>query len=200
VSAHTTTGMADFELGQDAVVYLREFLGEGNSLSARLLDLPLERGLVRTYLPQSLNPGDLKNFTLGGLARRKDTAPKLLETISRYLAAAPKSRLAVFEDALARNSDPFLRSARQRFVSYEGEIYYVVSANRADKSTIIETTRRARSFRFVCVLTESDEIDPTSLFQGQRIPRTVLDELGRKTHMIIVSAFDGEADIYWQRR
>jgi hypothetical protein len=191
-------GMNDFQLNESAATYLRSQLSNGHSLSARLLKLPLEQGIWRTFLPAGTTVQQLHRFNVGGVTKRAYTEEILVRITHQYLSSGPKSRIVVFEDALARRDDPFLKSLTIRFITHENEIYYLLTPQDADEHAITAVIRRSRSHFFTCVLTETDE-DSVTFHQGQQIARRTLDVFARNAVIVVVSAYDGEADIFWER-
>src|SRR4051794_2879399 len=105
------------QLGSEAIEYIEGAFSEGRSLSKYLLDLPLEKGTVTTWVDSRTDPVALTHFKTGGIitgeARRKASL-MLARFVSNYLAQTD-TRYGIFEHALATEGDPFLLTKKLNY-------------------------------------------------------------------------------------
>jgi hypothetical protein len=187
-----------FEPGADALTYIRSQLRQGNQLAQYLLRyVPLEEGTVFVVLPDTASSQMVGNLETGGIARRSDTEPLLIESIQRYLQHP--GRLALFEDKVASRGDPFLESSKATFVTCGPEIYHFLTASQAqDPKKIQRTIRLARSYMFIGILFTLP--GGFSAFRtGGDIPTSLLETAAQNVDYLFIGAYDGEAELTWAR-
>ena len=89
-----------FEFGKEAITYIYSCLWEGKILSNYLLQLPLDKGRVISFLPNNVNRQSINDFQVGGIVSASQTESKISSFIEKYLQM-DKNRIAIFEDAVA---------------------------------------------------------------------------------------------------
>jgi hypothetical protein len=188
--------LKEYRLGPGALDYIRATLADGKTLSKLLLELPLEDGQVVTYLPSGVRATARHHYNVGGVAKRSQTEPYVLNVITAFLQGPP-NRVAVFEDALARPSDPVLRSTKVPFVYYDGDVYYFLTSERATPDLISNAVRTATSYRFVCML--SDAAEEHNAKPGTEVSLESLKAIAHAAQLILVSAYDGESVVIWTK-
>jgi hypothetical protein len=57
--------LARYDLGRTAAGYFRSEFEKGKGLARELLDFPIERGTITTYLPPGITPDRLTDFESG---------------------------------------------------------------------------------------------------------------------------------------
>lgn len=179
-----------------AIAYIRACLEQGNTLAKHLLDLPLDQGQVIAPLPNAVSETAYSQFTVGGVTTRNVTEPVLANFIATYLQGMA-GRYAVFEDALARPGDSILASSQAPFVTFDSEVYYLLSNQQIDPNQIIATIRRATSHLFIGVLTSLNA--ETELRPRQSITANLLATIAQHTEHILIGAYDSEGVLIWSR-
>ena len=213
-----------FEFGDEALDYVRSCLASGKTLSAHLLQLPLDTGRVWAYLPENVAPEAARSFRMGGVIPIDQdaeveifsdgklaatlipvrthplgvrTEQVLLQFISSYLSESGE-RYVVFEHALAHPTDPFIQTGTSKFFSYGPEVYHFLSSQDVNLAQIHDTVRSASSYLFIASLTSlpvKQDIQPR-----QEVSLDTLKTLSNNTVHIIVGAYDGEGELIWSKR
>jgi len=186
------------DLPKEAISCICSCLSRGNHLSSLLLNLPLQQGRVRTFLPSQVAQERLLKFNVGGLAKRNETEPHLRDIVAEHLRK-PDSPIAIFEDNLAKPGDPVLRTISMPFFTYNDEIYYFLTTRQTTDKLITAAIRRAQSYVFICALTTCGTDDILTFEHGRQITYSNLDALARNATSIVVGAYDGEAYVFWSR-
>ena len=191
------------QLGMTALDYLRLCLSAGQTLIARQLDLPLDRGSVWAFLPDELptgvelNPEHSLSTSIPDYRGKTDADVRLSDFISEYLRGA--GTYAVFQNVLVSPGDPWL-SRQDHFFTYGPEIYHYLDSGDSDSGLMLDVLRRGyaansrlNSGVLVCA-PEMPEIMPE-----QVITRDMIDMLAAGVDHIIVEAFDGDREIIWSK-
>jgi hypothetical protein len=208
-------------LGSDAIAYMRECLAQGHTLAKSLLVMPdLEYGTILAPVPPNTKEDSIGNYRHGPLLpepaindhvqysseqggeTRIVLAPNtnyVLEQIIRNYFKQNKHAVCIFEDALARASDPYLKSLRIKRLTHKEEVYYVLLSS--DRST--DAVRRAIYQAanphpgLICVVTTIMDVD-FSLRRGQ-ITKDGLTKIAHKAVKIILGAYHGEGYLIWEK-
>jgi hypothetical protein len=189
---------------------MRDGLVAGKTLSRHLLArIDLAGGRVFTALPLRVAASELKHFdeSLVGLAFHDPVfrprpgvlptptmVPDLVERIRAFLAGGP-DRLCVVENPLARATHPWLAGVAGRLLTLGPEVYHALDRSTADP-TVVETAIRAASSiepPDVGILTRGRLAGPDS---GTTTTAELRDLAGRAT-TVFMTAYDGEAFLYW---
>ncbi len=200
-------------LRDSAAGYLRDQLAQGNTLSRALLACDLSAGELWTYAPGTTDDERLHRLDAGGLtaptARRPVTAsgpimvpvenlgmPAVSGLVATYLGRRPAAHCVV-EDATRKRGDPITipdLGDTQRF--FADEVYYVLTGNDADKTTIERVFRIATSYVFLAALASlSDRAD----LEARELSAEALRAVGDATDVIIASAYDREGFVIWAK-
>jgi hypothetical protein len=113
-----------------------------------------------------------------------------------------KQSICVFEESMARPSDPCMKTAKQtQWRTFENEIYYLLTWENAEISQISRALKDAASVYpgFIGVIAEVSEIEQAALKQ-RKITADSLARLAGATDRIIVGAYDGEGYLVWAKR
>jgi hypothetical protein len=191
--------LKEVELGEEAIKYIRHVLSQGGMLSNHLLDLPLQRGQVRTWLPTNVDPASLTAFEMGGVITgemKKEVELKFADLVSKYLSESG-TRYALFEHALARASDPFLLSVGAKFLICQSQVYFFLTSGDQDVREVLNTAKTASTYLFTGVLANLP--DTLEIRNHQEVTEEVLRTVVDKTEYFIVGAFDGEGYLTWSR-
>lgn len=212
---------AELHLGPEAVSYIRDCLANGKTLARYLLQRPdLESGTVTTFLPSDVGKEAATQFKWGGKLRRDpatfvyrtepdgsrtrwepvpNTDPWLVSIIQAFLRAA-EDRVCIFENALARPSDPVLSRSESRVLVFDNEVYHFLSA--ADwASTIIAQAIREAGCPYPPLIgamaSAADEAGFSG--EGRQISSAQLKVLAERTEKIVIGAYDGEGYLIWSK-
>ena len=199
------------------IPYITECLNSGNTLSKFILQsINLYRGSVHTFLPEYGNVKNIYNFEYGGIITerkpsiqdkkgegnaiwiRVDTiVGPIIDLIESYLAK--KDNVCVFDDALSKTSDHFLKHQESFFKIFEAEIYHILFSG-ANAKQIINAIDNVKSLwpPLIGVLTRYSASHINSLkCKNETITSEQLLALAMNTSKIIVSAYDGEGYLIW---
>jgi len=204
-------------LGADALDYVKDCLREGLTLAHHILSRDLDHGYVRTFLPaEPVTQGTIADYRTGGKFPPSPesewrTVPggvmvpivgadsALVDLIRTFLTQSSE-RLCVFEDALAKPSDPCM-SASTSYMVFGDEVYHIVTAEYGDSSQIREKLVEAKSIPiFIGLMTSWGPDCPRTFTTGQSFSPTCLEQLAQRAETIIVGAYDGESYIVWEQR
>jgi len=197
-------------LDSRALDYLREYLDEGGQLSRVLASLPLETGRVWSYLHPTVAPDTAYQFTSGGItppgpiregvqAITTPSRPDIVWLADNFLRSRPDA-LLICEDASATPTDPYIQADREsHFLFYDEEVYRIVSPGIRHQALRERTIRRARSYRFLAILTTGDGTINHLVNRSQLTPAQ-LATLVRHTERIIIGAYDYEGYLIWESR
>jgi len=189
--------LTEVDLGEEAIAFLRSRLLQGNTLSASLLQMPLESGRIVALLPANTDPGAARRFDVGGVTRRIEAVQHLAGLVSDYLGREG-FRITVLEDALARPSDPFLTSTGAPFFVYREEVYYWFdNKSPCDEVRIVDYLKRwsARANAGIVARLRCD----VDIKTGHSVTHEVLESFARHCDMLLVNAYDGESSLVWRR-
>src|SRR5688572_11870673 len=137
-----------FQLGADAIAFMRECLAQGHTLAKFLMLRPdLDNGTIYAPVPATITPDVIKNFRHGplfSLPTRNEhvdytddlgrsirvvpvpTTNHILKQLIRNYLRQNNRKVCVFEDSLAMASDPYLKNLGVRMLTLEEEVYYVL--------------------------------------------------------------------------
>jgi hypothetical protein len=181
--------------------YMEKCLISGNNLSRMTYErIKLEIGETYAALPLGIDLSKLTSFAHGGICPLSESQDVLVKEIKHYLS--DPSKIAIFEDALRRKSDPTIQRNKHNLnLVADGEAiyYYLTNSDVADDAKISRTLKQASgasAITFVGLLSEvrhSTAIEWIHAFHGAFDP--VIDGIGA----ILVGAFDGESFLLWKR-
>lgn len=209
-----------FDLGPEAIEYVREHLTYGSTLGKYLLsEKNLDKSTVITFLPQDVDVDQVSQFKAGGkvnplhpevhyfvtedgsrfrMELKGNSFSHLAAVLAQFLRGNA-NRLCVIEEPLMRPGDPgFPDGGRSIVKTLNDEIYYLLSGfGNIDKRAIQDVVGKAdRGFHFVCAMTSVPDGD-MDLWRGRQITPKTLQKLARGTESIVVGAYDGEGYLIW---
>jgi hypothetical protein len=213
-----TTAYREFNLGDEGIKYIRKCLINGKTLANYLIrTCNLERGKLITFLPTDTNEEAVKQFTTGGKLKEEGLKEEIIKPEGSKLTKVPTpntdlwlvsiirsflttdvKRLCIFENALAKPSDPWLSSKKMPVFTFHEEVYHFLLGTDAENEKIGETIRIATSHLFIGVMTSVPQETGFSLGGGE-ITSQELIGFAEKTEKIIVGAYDGEGYLIWRR-
>jgi len=187
--------LSEFELGDEALRYIRSELAHGRGLARHLLGLPLEQGRVVTYLPSTVVAEDLLDFGSGGVAGGEENV-RLAELIVGYLRGRKTGiPVCVFEH-YAHRGDPWKKDLRYFVV--DEEVFLLVHRDTRTEE-IAKTAQKAHLYPSIGIL--------STLPQDQSLPEDrseqdlrLLQGLSERTDHVMIGAYDAEAWLVWSRR
>jgi hypothetical protein len=205
---------------QGGFEFLKSALTTGDYLAESLETLPLDQGLLYTFLPDSVDPSklDLRHGGLGQLQYDEDLQAPVDALIFRFLADS-SANVAIIEAAsVERNKLPdwlatapagfkyfTLNRTRRRAQSPETKeeipligIYGFLGKDQATPEYIRNFIDEAFPFQKVGVLTSIPK--DISLTSGQEITPEWLKRIAPKTQHIFVTAYDGSGWVVWSHK
>lgn len=208
------TNISKHDLDSRAIDWIKELLSVNTSLSNILLkSLPFNSGRVWTYGPNDVDTNDLYKFSSGGIIKNNEHRAQNIykggdryvvegkcdctELISLYIKGLFDDegiKLCVFEDIMARPSDPDVegRLSGSALVS-DHEVYHVVRAGNFDLKKIqMIVTAVNVSWHFLCVGFK-DYVDLKEA--GLKEISNIIGDLA----VLIVGAYDGESFVVWEK-
>lgn len=189
--------LRQYELGSQAIDYIKSQLSVGHTLGRSLLDLPLDSGRVAAFLPTGTEPESLYAFQWGGVATATDGVwENMASFVSTYLRGGV-GRYAVFEGF--RPADRMLTASGRQYFSFgPDEIYYFASSAGADSPKVEVAADAGRSYPYIGVLTSIPEDSP-DIRSGSDICEELLKELAARAQHLLIGAYDDEAPLVWTR-
>ncbi len=188
--------------------YILECLEYGHSLSRHLRRRrqDLKEGRVITRLPLGANTGELDKFEWGGkyplaaeAKRLPSTRDDLVSLVGDFLRRK-EGGVCVFENYLARRTDPVLSRARSRVLFYGDEVYHVLAEEDAKPELIKATIAEAETLPiFIGALSILPQ--DSRIYSAQReLAGEELRSLADRAEKFIVGAYDGEGYLIWESR
>ncbi len=202
--------LVEIPLGKEAIEYITERLANGKSLARHVLQhVDLDRGSVRTLLPDYVSDAAARNLKAGGVLRRdaKDThyvkgyRVELVPTLEKELASTIRDslgqRLWVVEEGLGKASDPWVQSCPGRLLR-NGEDVYELLDSTSPKEHVARAVGTANRpypalLAFAISPSEPGQLDPIT----DEVDSEWFELAVNHLHQIVVGAYDGEAFIYW---
>jgi hypothetical protein len=213
-----TSEWQSVELGAQGLAYIRNRLELGKTFARYLLDNDLSSARILTMLPRSVSPRAALNLETGILAAppseshipfvdktgrkgrlvpKPNMDPALIDLVRNYLSVGNR-RVMIFEDALARPTDPWFLKSPGHFLSFDNEILHIVAEEDAmNEQAIGDTIKRSRSWLFIGAMTSF----PERLRVADRVTKiddSLLRALAKSSKGIVVGAYDGEGFVVWE--
>lgn len=185
------------EFGSEALGYLKDRLAHGRQLAKELLHLPLEGGLLFTYLPEGVDREAAGRFEAAGpgAGSEMEIEQHIADFASAYLEPSPKA-CAVFEHALANPTDAFLSAQSGDVVFFHNtDVYYLATR---DGPPVLQALRRAKT-AYLCVGALTAVAGVPAIRNRLHVSGEAIAALARNTNYILVSAYDLEGYLIWSR-
>ena len=202
-----TVPYIEFRLGIEAIDYIRTSLADGKTLSRLILNVHnLDEGEVTTYLPKDVNSTTMLQFRVGGKVAVHPGPPKMVSETNIWLASEIRSflnrdnhRIVVFENALAKPDDPWLRTRNAQAFFYEDDVYHFLTRKDAETDKVEKAIRDATSHLFIGAMSS---MTPQTPFpeQSRRATRDQIKTIAGRTERIVVGAYDYEGYIIWTQK
>jgi len=187
----------EHDLGTAGLTYLRQCLDGGKVLSHLLLrDVDLSAGSTTTYLPAGLDVADLHDFSQGGKASLGRTRRWVTGALAKSLSAIGPSGLVLLEHDLAMAGDPWLKRRGLRWAAFRDDVYFVCAFT--DSRADINETLSHMAAQVVrgAAARVPRELLPGS---GNVLAPRLIEAVAKETRLIVVSAFDGEGYVLWNK-
>ncbi len=212
--------LEEITLGQEAIDYVTEALRDGGELSAMLeKTLRLEAGSVMTYLPAGTARSSIKEFRSSGIlassaavvrtvAERHTPArispilnldrSSLASIVTDHLRSAP-SALCLFENRLAKPSDPWLRHSKLHNLFLGISVcHYLTSTDSSDTDLVRLTISKSRSIRPPLLGLLTRLADGAATGQTAGVDGNDIKAIVSHIEKLVVGAYDGEGFIVWR--
>ena len=176
-----------------ARTYMKSCLEDGHRLSRQLLkDHDFDRGEIVVILPKSTRNVSKRKPSLGGLANNQQSTAVLAQFLRFCLKLGC---LCLFENQLARKSDPFLRKCHSKVRFLNEQVYHIMEPSQEDLE-VVRTIREANnSIGLVGSIGFSAFRHTKKRVEG--ITASEISNLSKNTISVIVGAFDGESYMLW---
>lgn len=93
--------------------------------------LDLTSGTVTTDVPAELSRDAIQNLDWGGVGASDPSRSKHTQMICEHLGSAPGA-VAIFEDQLAKSTDPILRECPTKILTVDDEVYHLLDFRHAN--------------------------------------------------------------------
>ena len=201
----------EIHFGSEAIAYVRNRLEQSKALGHYLLgNLDLDKGHVITCLPQTVGEDVAKKFQHGvfplvpgserhvtapdGTTWRMTPKPNMnfwLTSVMKTFLKAGDNRACIFEDAVARPTDPYLERVVTRRFSVSDTVYhYLLSDDAEQDEKIDQTIKQASSWLFIGVLAAL----PSDFWEAPDLLTIVSG-----AQKIVIGAYDGESYLIWEK-
>jgi hypothetical protein len=212
-------GYREICLGEEGIEYIKTCLSGGKTLANLLLQaVDSAAGKIITFLPSDISEETANQFTSGGKLK-EDLTPKkemiksdeskltivrtantdfwLRSNIHLFLTSKDRP-LCIFEDDLAKPTDPWLSSEKMQIFTLDDEVYHFLLSVDAEDEKIDQAIGKASSYLFVGVMTS---VPHETAFPRRRQVITLEDlrTFSERTEKIVVGAYDGEGYLIWSK-
>ena len=179
--------------------HLESSLSQGKALSRLVLkSIDLANGQVFAFLPPAAPDEAIRHTDTGGLLKASVSEDAAVLTVVDHLRKL-KSAILIAEHALARCSDPHITAKPAKWFCYQDQVYYWIADSSVNADGVHQVLRNGRSWLntgFVCSVGSLSEAEA-----GLANPTPkLLADLAQGVALILVSAYDGEGYIFWQKR
>jgi hypothetical protein len=108
-------------------------------------------------------------------------------------------QLCIFEDVILRMRDPYLMKVKTPYWSHKDKVYHYILGNNI-KSGLVENVLREASRNYITLGAVTSFNEANDLFNGKRnLQKNDLYEFAKRVQKIIVSAYDGEGYLIWEK-
>lgn len=199
-----------------ALSYAKGRLEQGKTFASLLLEtIDFQRGDLSAQVPDGYSPQQTVEFerahlvregiprritvgNLSGIAFPVPTADKDLTMSVCKMLETPES-YGLLENSLAIPQDAWLKTAKSRIVTYESDVYHLLTHDERNEASVEQAIREAYHFpTFIGAVGRAEEI--SRRYSSMRMVVT-LDELrmfAQSVKLLFVSAYDGEGYLCWR--
>jgi hypothetical protein len=202
--------------------YIKKCLLSGHTLSKTIIEnISLENSWTSTWFPTDGNEENLYNFKYGGIIPEppksewhksigkegnkaiwvpiRSVIVPIINTI-RIFVSEDERRICFFDDTLAKSTDSGLSEYSTLLKTYNNEVYHLINRERSTDKEIHETINWTYSFwpPIIGILTSLPDFLQRDIDEKQ-ITVEIIETAGKRTEMIIVSAYDGEGYLIWHK-
>ena len=183
------------KLDPDSIEYVRERISWGKQIGKHLLDLPLNRGEVTAFLPESIAVDRRRNLLAGGIGQTDQLVEPIVDFVSEYLSNNSR-KYVIFDDPLAQKNT--ILQDEQIFVC-GSDVYPFVTSTDNYRERLKGELISIGTWYFIGVLTSLDE-ESDIILTGETITDKKLQMLASRTDHILVNAYDGETLVIWSNK
>ena len=209
-----------YELGLQGSAYIKETIPQRSTLWTYALKFcDLDKGKVFTYLPEGMDRKQLEEFKYGGKLPRnlkdrvfykqedgrqmvmepKSNTDEFISSIVESFIQNDKSKICIFEDTLAKSSDPCINKIKTPYWTYDDKVFHFFHGENKRDLSVMDVLNSANSSYLVWgAITSLNEQD--DLVIGKRdLEEDDLIKFAKGVEKIIVSAYDGESYLIWEK-
>ena len=185
--------------------YLEQTLESVNALSNILLTIDLKQGHFFTFLPAQMNLREILNLESGlscyaiNIENNIQFIPDRIEPVEFILSKTSlNSSLNCIFDAVNHSPQDgyFQKNPDNYLVHFQDEVYYFLRNHQISSPLVARYLHNSKAFwHSICVLTEAN-------LESSQIELSLdfLEQVGLKTKIILIGAYDGESYIYWEKK
>jgi hypothetical protein len=190
-------GLRDYELGQEALSWMRNAFAQGKRLSSALSAREdLDRNSPVTYLPEGMQDETLHQFEFGKRLPWRTIAEHLVSYCTQFLETDARA-VMLAEHAMARQNDPWVARSPDSLLFCDDEVYYYAAH---ESSRIhVEACCNAIFSAYppaIAVLSRIPE-RMTLPVDGESISEDLISRIATSANVIFIGAYDGEGYIRW---
>lgn len=208
-------------LGSEAARYISASLAEGRTLSKRLRSsLDLSKGEAVVFIPDGTTSAGLLKFEEAILPEPHESSHVILEAqgrmpsrlvpipnldeallavVIRFLARG-LTTAAVFENSMAKPTDPWLRKAKILSVNYNDDVLHVVLPG--DPREEVEQTIKQATYVYPPLIGVLTWTGDTKLARDRMtsLSDPDLERIVQGTELLVVGAYHAEGHLIWSRQ
>ncbi|MFH1230962.1 MAG: hypothetical protein V1709_05635 [Planctomycetota bacterium] len=192
---------------------------EGKILARLVLELVnLKQGTIYTMLPPNISLKQINEFENGGVIPLSDKdranitligggvmvpTPNnfncLYSIIKEYLRGNNQN-ICIFIDAMANVDDKGMQEEKTDFFTFQNNIYWCITSANAEEDKIKTVMMNSSDawIGFLGILTSTEKLE-TPPFNKREVTLKELGVFAKNTSRIIVSAYDGESFLIWEK-
>lgn len=205
------------EIGDQAAVFVREYLASCGVLSRAMLDLPIGSGTSYIVLPQGfdrrrattqlLGPGDRNGDDLVSLLRYGGWTPAQRTSMTAFVAKVTADHLstsgstcAIFEDPFSSRSDR-LSGWGVDWLALGDSVYFVIPPGEHSTSVITQVIHLPIFFRSVWAILDLNDVTGVAEIAagplGRSLDESVVPRLLEGVRRLFMKVFDQEGYLIW---
>ena len=209
-----------YELGLQGLAYVKEKISQEGIWGTYVLKFgDLDKGKVFTYLPEDMDRKQLEEFKYGGklprnfeerfFFKQEDGSQMVMEPTSNLdeffssmiesFLQNEKSKICIFEDTLAKSSDPCIKELKTPHWAYNDRVFHFLPGEKRNNLSAMDVLKSSKNSYLVwgaiTALKEQDDL----LIRRSKLDENNLIKFAKGVEKIIVSAYDGESYLIWEK-
>lgn len=209
-----------YDLGSKGLIYIKKIISQEGIFGEHILKCcDFDKGNVSTHLPEGMSLSILEDFKHGGKLPRipkgqiifkqedggqikmepKSNLDEFFSSIIESFVQNDKSKICIFEDILAKSSDPCIKEMKTPYWTYNDRVFHFFPGEKKRDLSAMDVLNSAKNSYLVWgAITSLNEQD--DLVMGKRdLEEDDLIKFAKGVEKIIVSAYDGESYLIWEK-